>query len=342
MLVSICIVAFNEEKNLSDIFADLLSQTYPHKNIELVFVDNRSSDRTHEILCAFRDEHISEFYGIQVLQNTENSVLSRGLNIAMDAYRGDVYVRVDAHASLDIRFVEETVACLCGAHEGTVPEYACGGMRPTYPPDDSGMSALLLAAENSRFGASVASYRGEPARSYVTSIFHAAYRREVTEKVGKFNEQLYRTEDNEYNYRVGEAGYKICFEPRIKSAQQIRSSLPKMLKQKNSNGYWIGYTLGVCPKCTSLFHFVPAAFVGAILASIIIALLGCIYPAVLLFGVYTLFNIIFSAKAIIDAEKFTPHLLLLPFIFLLMHLFYGVGTYKGLFCMLLDKAKKKI
>ncbi len=332
-------VAYNEEHNLGDIFADILKQTYPHKSTELVFVDNLSTDNTYDVFCKFRDEHIDEYSDIKILQNKENKIIPCGLNIAMDAYTGDAFLRVDAHASLDEHFVEETVACLEGTHSG-IRENACGGMRPTYPPDDSGMSALLLAAEESRFGASVASYRGSPSRCYVDSVFHACYRREVVENVGHYNEKLLRAEDNEYNFRVREAGYKICFEPRIKSAQQIRSSLPKMLRQKNQNGYWIGYTLGECPKCLSLFHFVPMAFLSAIVLSGILAVFGLGIFSALLWAVYGICNLAFAAKAIIDAEKFRAHLLLLPIIFLLMHICYGAGTYGGIVKMLLGKFKK--
>ena len=73
-------------------------------------------------------------------------------------------------------------------------------------------------------------------------MFHAAYRRQVFDKVGFFNENLARTEDNEIHYRMREAGFKLCFDPDIISYQHIRSSLPKMLKQKYSNGLWIGKT----------------------------------------------------------------------------------------------------
>lgn len=338
MLVSLCIVAYNEENNLNGIFSDLLSQTYSKKNTELIFVDNKSSDGTYGLLCQFRDNHAEEYKDIKVLQNTDNSVLSNGLNVAMDAFEGDAFVRVDAHSSIDATFIEETVACLEGTHTG-IKEYVCGGMRPTYAPDDSGMSMLLLAAEESRFGASAASYRGTPERCYVDSIFHAAYRREVTEKVGRFNERLFRTEDNEYNYRVREAGYKICFEPRIKSGQQIRSSVSKMLKQKNQNGWWIGYTLGVCPKSLGIFHFVPFAFLTAAVLTTVMAAFGLGIFSALLWGAYGICNIAFSAKAIIDAKKFRTHLLLLPFVFLLMHICYGAGTYAGIFKMLTQKKK---
>ncbi len=84
-----------------------------------------------------------------------------------------------------------------------------------------------------------------------------------------FNENLARTEDNEIHYRMREAGFKLCFDPDIISYQHIRSSLPKMLKQKYSNGLWIGKTAKICPQCLSLYHFVPFAFVSAIIMSVI-------------------------------------------------------------------------
>lgn len=337
MLVSIYMIAYNEEQTIGSILADILAQTYSHADTEIVITDNNSTDGTYGALCDFRDKYIGEYRDIKILQN-DSKIIPKGLNKCLDNTSGDIIVRADAHSSLDPTFVEETVACLEGTHTG-IKEYACGGMRPTYAPDDSGKSVLLLAAEESRFGASAANYRGTPCRCYVNTIFHAAYRREVVEKVGHYDERLWRTEDNNYNYRVREAGYRICFEPRIKSGQQIRDSVSKMLKQKNQNGWWIGYTLGVCPKCLGVFHFVPFAFLTAVVLTSVMAAFGLGIFSALLWGAYGICNIAFSAKAIIDSKKFRAHLLLLPFLFFLMHICYGAGTYAGIFKMLTSKKK---
>ena len=45
MIVSICIVAYNEEKSLPGLFQDILAQTYPHDNIEVVLIDSGSIDQ---------------------------------------------------------------------------------------------------------------------------------------------------------------------------------------------------------------------------------------------------------------------------------------------------------
>lgn len=86
-------------------------------------------------------------------------------------------------------------------------------------------------------------------KQYVKSLFHGAYRREVLEKVNGFDEQLGRTEDNEFHYRIRQAGYQICYSPEIISYQHAVSTLPGMLKQKYGNGYWVALTLKACPGC---------------------------------------------------------------------------------------------
>ena len=107
---------------------------------------------------------------------------------------------------------------------------------------------MLLQVENSLFGSSINSSRRSEEKAYVKTMFHAAYRREVLDKVGLFNEQLLRTEDNEFHYRIREAGYKLCYDPSFGSYQYARSDFKRMVKQKYGNGYWIGLTLKVCPR----------------------------------------------------------------------------------------------
>lgn len=339
MLISVCMVAYNEESTLHEILSDITAQTYPHISTELIFVDNNSQDATLRMLEEFRLAHAGEYHNIRVLHN-DSTVLSSGLNRGFCDFAGECIVRIDAHASIDPDFLEETVACLEGKHNG-IREDVCGGVRPTYTPKDDSLSHMLLSAEQSRFGASAANYRTDHGRCYVDSIFHAAYRREVVEKVGLFNEDLWRTEDNEYNRRVINSGYKICFEPRIRSKQQIRPTLAKMLRQKNLNGYWVGYTLGCCPECLSLLHFVPMAFLAASVICTVLAFFGLGIFGALMWSLYLICDIAFSVKAIIDSDKPSAAHLLLPLVFPLMHFVYGAGTVAGIFKIFFGKKKKE-
>ena len=133
-----------------------------------------------------------------------------------------------------------------------------GGVRPNIVDEETQWKDTLLLAESSMFGSSIAPYRnggnGTGEKIYMKSLFHAAYRREVFDKIGHYNESLARTEDNEIHYRMRKAGFKLRFCPDIISYQHTRSSLPKMLKQKYANGYWIGKTSKVCPGCLSIYQ----------------------------------------------------------------------------------------
>lgn len=321
--VTVGIIAYNEQSYLPALLQDLLCQTYPHTWIKIVLVDGCSTDNTWQIMESFRDEYLDEFIDIQVLKNAKR-FQPAGWNLVIDHFTTDVLIRIDAHARVPQNFVKQNMDCIC---EG---EYVCGGPRENIIDEDKPWKRMLLTAEQSMFGAGVASYRKETdQKKYVKSVFHAAYRREVVEKVGRFNEALIRTEDNEYHYRVRKVGYQICYNPAIRSLYQTRNSLKRMIKQKYQNGLWIGKTLFVCPGCISLFHLVPFAFVMAIMMTIILGGLGIGWPAIALWATYGVVNIEMTAAAMLH-EKRNNCFIILPAVFLALHVSYGVGTIVGI------------
>ena len=323
LTVSLCVVAYNEEKYLPNLLNDFVNQDYPLNLIEVVLIDSMSNDNTHKIMNKFKDSK-NNFRNIQILDNPGKKQ-SCGWNVAIDNYTSDIIIRIDAHSSITKNFVSENVKL----HE--TGEYVTGGPRPCLIENETAWAKTLLMAEESMFGSSIASYRrdSEDDVKYVDSLFHGAYRREVFEKVGHFNEELGRTEDNEIHYRIRQAGYKICFSPKVKSYQYARSTLKKMLKQKYGNGYWVALTLKACPKCLSIFHFVPLAFVAAIVITTIMAINGFSLLAKLILGAYILVAILMSIMAVLH-EKKSLYQLLLPFIFFLLHLSYGIGSLVGI------------
>lgn len=321
--VTVGIIAYNEQRYLPELLRDLLGQTYPHRWIEVILADGDSTDDTWQIMESFRAAHGSEFWNVQVLKNPKR-VQPAGWNVVIQHFTTDVLIRVDAHARVPEDFVERNMACLQGG------ERVCGGPRENIIDEDTPWKRMLLTAEQSMFGAGVAAYRqGTDERKYVKSLFHAAYAREVIEKVGLFNETLIRTEDNEYHYRVNRAGYKICYDPSIRSRYQTRNTLKGMIRQKYLNGLWIGRTLFVCPGCLSLFHLVPFAFVLAIAATTLLGVLGIGWPAAALWIAYGAANLGMTATALLQERK-NPCMLALPVLFLALHIAYGVGTAVGI------------
>ncbi len=325
--LSICVIAYNEEQFLPNLLADIRGQEYPHELTEIVLVNSASTDATRELMEAFAAED-NGFYAVQVLDNPRK-IQAAGWNVAITHATGDVIARIDAHTRLPGAYSRQVMEDIDSGED------IVGGMRPCVIENDTSWGKILLRTENSLFGSSINTSRHSTEKQYVKTMFHAAYRREVFEKAGLFNEELLRTEDNEMHYRMRRAGYRFCYDPAILSYQYARSSLKRMIRQKYGNGYWVGKTLKICPGCISLYHLVPCVFVLAIVVTTILALLGVWQLAALMWALYGLFAL---ASTIISAknEGFNPYLFVMPALFLILHVVYGVGTIVGL-CARVEK-----
>lgn len=321
MVVSFCVIALNAEFTLPRLFADLEKQTYPHRLIEVVLVDSNSTDNTEAVMREFAAS-ASAFKNVIISKNPKRT-LPCGWNVALKELSGDVVLRVDAHTTLPEDFIQKNVDCI---QHG---ENICGGRVISLQPDETMWGQMLLAAENSMFGGGFAVFRRSLKPQYTSTLAFAAYRKSVFDKVGFYNENLARTEDNEMHYRMRQAGFKFYLEPSIVSYRYSRSSLGKLLKQKFLNGYWIGLTLSVCPYCFSLFHFAPLFLLLAFIAFGALALTGFVVPLLLLTCVYVGCTLLMSLANLFSG-KWNGYKLLLPFIFIALHFAYGIGTLKGI------------
>lgn len=324
MTVAVCVVAYNEENAIDNLIEDIIAQDYPHTSMEIVLVDSVSTDETKKKMEQFSLQN--EKYGFQrilVLDNPKHSQAA-GWNVAIRNTTNDVIIRIDAHASIPKEFVRKQMEC---QESG---EYITGGPRPNIIDSPTAWKETLFLAESSMFGSSIAPYRRDAKRTYVKSMFHAAYRREVFVKAGMFNENLGRTEDNEMHYRMRMAGYQFCYDPGIVSYQHIRSSLRGMLKQKYGNGLWIGKTVKICSSCLSIYHFVPFAFIVGIFVTTLFYIANFPWLAILMWTAYIVLAFIMSMVAIIGRKQFYISDLLLPVLFFLLHISYGIGTAIGL------------
>jgi glycosyltransferase, group 2 family len=320
MLVSVVVGLLNEEKFLPRLIEDFKKQTYNHNEIELIFIDGMSKDDSWEILEDFKNSN-HDFYDVVLLKNPK-VILSAGMNVGIKAARGECILKVDCHSHITDNFIENNVKII---EEG---EDVCGGPRPNIIENADNFSKTLLLVEENMFGSGIADYRKKTTKKYVSSVFQGMYKKSIFDKIGLLDEKVGRVEDNELHYRIRKNGYKIRYSNDILSYQYTRPTLKRMLKQKYSNGYWIGKVSHVYPKAFSIFHFVPLAFVLAIIFSLCMIPITSIF-IILLSSVYFLFTILITIMTIIN-NKFNITILLMPIILFLIHVYYGVGTLVGL------------
>ena len=320
MLVSVVVGLLNEEKFLPRLIEDFKKQTYNHNEIELIFIDGMSKDNSWKILEDFKNSN-HDFYDVVLLKNPK-VILSAGMNVGIKAARGECILKVDCHSHITDNFIENNVKII---EEG---EDVCGGPRPNIIENADNFSKTLLLVEENMFGSGIADYRKKTTKKYVSSVFQGMYKKSIFDKIGLLDEKVGRVEDNELHYRIRKNGYKIRYSNDILSYQYTRPTLKRMLKQKYSNGYWIGKVSHVYPKAFSIFHFVPLAFVLAIIFSLCVIPITSIF-IILLSSVYFLFTILITIMTIIN-NKFNVTILLMPIILFLIHVYYGVGTLVGL------------
>lgn len=320
--VSFIVVALNAASTIQKLFDCLKHQTYPHEWIEVILIDGLSSDTTKTEMLRFQAEEKS-FWQIKVLDNPQKT-LPCGWNVALNAAQGDALLRVDAHVSIPDNFIELNVRDLLGGED------ICGGKVTSVPGKETKWAFVLNEAENSMFGGGIAAFRRADSTGYVNTAAFAIYRKSVFDTVGSYNELLTRTEDNEMHYRMRKAGYRFYYDPEIVSYRKTRADLKSLAKQKYLNGYWIGRTLWIEPRCFSFYHFIPLAFVLFIAISLFLLMIGIAFPAAALWGAYAVVNLTMAIVSVINCREKNGLFMFLPAIFLILHIWYGVGTVIGI------------
>ena len=319
MLISFIVVALNAHSSLPSLLEDLEHQRISASRVEVLLVDSCSRDDTREIMNGYAAR---SRYAVTVLDNPRRWLAS-GCNVALHAARGDRVIRLDAHARIPENFLARASELLDEGRD------IVGGA-VTSAPAEGTLAAVLTSLDASRFGGGAAPFRNQGEAREVDTLAYAMYRMEVYRRVGDYDERLRRTEDNEIHYRMKKAGYRFYFDPSLSSFHAARTTLSGMIRQKWGNGLWVGRTLYIEPRCFALRHFVPAMFVAALLLCGLLSPLTPL-PLFCLLFVYLLLDLYFTVLAAVQSPRGKLAILLLdPFLFLLLHLCYGLGTLTGL------------
>ncbi|MCI9039376.1 MAG: glycosyltransferase family 2 protein [Clostridia bacterium] len=330
MLVTFIIVAYNAEKVIESCLTSLKNQNYPHEEIEVILVDSSSTDNTKQLMMQFQEKAKEEYNRVLVLDNPKRT-LPCGWNVALKEAKGEVVVRVDAHTIYPEDFIQKNVK------EIEKGEDIVGGQCISITKNDTKWEKVLLSAEESIFGCGIADFRRKKERKYVSTLAFAMYRKKVFDEVGPYNENLARTEDNEMHYRMKKVGYRFLLSPDIVTYRYARNTLKDMIKQKYNNGKWIGITIRYCPRCFSIYHFVPLFFILAILGSIVFTIFNIPYFLIALLGAYGIFNLC-NIVILVYNKQFTISHLFIPIVLFLLHVSYGIGTLVGIFKGMLRKS----
>jgi GT2 family glycosyltransferase len=305
----------------------IIANDYPEDRLEVLVVDGASEDRTREVVAGYTREHP----WVQLLDNPRR-VTPAALNVGIRQARGSIVMRMDAHSDYEPAYVSKCVRALQEWSADNV-----GGAWVIVPRQPTLVGEAIVKALAHAFGIGNARYRGaRGAPSWVDTVPYFCCRRALFDEVGFFNEELARGQDMEFSRRLLSGGKRTLLVPEIVSYYHARSDLKSFVKHNWTNGVWAILPFmhsSVVP--VSARHLVPLAFVGSVLGSAILAIRLRPFRALLalVLGSYAAADLTASAH-VAWRERKPSYLLVMPWIFGLLHAGYGAGSFWGVIRLL--------
>ena len=328
MLSVICPV-YNEEKYISQCIESLLQQDYPQDDLEILFVDGMSNDKTREIIASYT----RQYPFIKMLDNPKK-IVPYAMNAGIKASKGDIIIRLDGHVEYPTNYFSALVKNLTELDADNV-----GALCETLPCGSSSKELAIAEALSSSFGMGNSYFRiGCNEVRRVDTVPFGCFKREVFDKVGLYDNELIRNQDDELNGRIIDNGGKIYLIPGIVTKYYARDKISKVRKMFYQYGLYkplVNKKLGSPATVRQFFPlaFVLGLFIGAGLScvSIIVALL---YATVLV--LYLFLACSFTVKSIVKTGRWGL-VLYQPFSYFTIHVSYGWGYLIGIFKIILHK-----
>jgi glycosyltransferase involved in cell wall biosynthesis len=316
--VSVIVPCRNEEDAIEGCLQSILAQDPVPGGLEIIVADGLSSDRTGDIVRRIAKEDDR----VRVIPNP-GRIVSTGLNAAIAAARGQVIIRMDAHTLYARDYVRQCLDVLRETRADNV-----GG--PALTRALGSVQVAIAAAYHSSFAVGGARFHDPSYEGLVDTVPYGCWPREVFERIGLFDEELVRNQDDEFNLRLVRAGGQIWQSPRIQSWYHTRASLKDLFRQYRQYGYWKVRVIQKHKLPASPRHLAPIGFLMTLAA---LSLVSLWWPPALwgLVGLVVMYLSCNVAASVATAKRCGWELLpILPAVFATYHVGYGVGFLRGM------------
>ena len=320
--VSVLLVTRNEQEYIKKALISLINQSYPKEYYEIIIIDGESTDNTLQIVNEFIETYKTDSFDIRILNNPKH-ILAAGWNIGIKEAKGEYVVRIDAHAEADVDFIEKNIQTI-----NKIEDAICVGGKLTTKSLD-GDDDIVSMVLSSPFGVGNSSFRVSDVACYADTAVYGLYKKEIFNQVGYFNEQYVRNQDIELHSRIREAGGRFFFNPEIHCVYYSRNTVKKLIKQAWGNGKWNMVLLKNQASAVRLRHLIPFVFVLFLMVTTVLGFIwACFW--LLELGViilHIILGIIFGIKK----TKKISEIIKMPFLFMMLHVSYGMGYLEGVF-----------
>ena len=321
MLSVICPI-YNEEKYIAQFLDSLLQQDYPQDELEILLVDGMSKDRTREIVAGY----IAKYPFIRLIDNPDK-IVPYAMNRGIDAAKGDIIMRLDAHASYQPDYFSVLVNGLRRLKADNV-----GTVCKTDVLNKTPKTLAIREVLGNKFGVGNSTFRtGIDREQEVETVPFGCWPREVFEKYEKYDVRLVRNQDIELNKRIIRGGGKIYILPDTYCTYLARETWRALAKNNYGNGKWNILTVYYTKTFSSLSlrHFIPLLFLLSLIVPLLLAFVW--WPFVLVSAASLLaYTCLLSAVSLKLAMTKKLNFFYLLITFFVLHLSYGWGSLVGI------------
>lgn len=327
MLSIICPI-YNEEKYIAKCIESIMLQDYPKDDLEVLFVDGMSTDKTREIIAGY----LSQCPYLRVLDNP-HKIVPYAMNKGICEAKGDIIMRIDAHTYYEPNYCSAIVKRLKELNAEN-----CGCVCKTDVLNKTPKTLAIREVLSNRFGVGNSLFRtGIDTVQEVDTVPFGCWPKSVFEKYGLYNTKLVRNQDIELSKRIINGGGKIYIIPDTFCTYMARETYIALAKNNYGNGKWniltVYYTHNM--KSLSLRHFVPLLFVLSLLLPMVV---GIFWHPAMLISVMSLI-MYFGAVGFVSFKLSTAKNLdffNLLWGFIVLHVSYGWGSLVGLLSLLFN------
>lgn len=213
--LSVLLPAFNEEDTIAKSIESILDQNYPQDKIQIIVVNDGSTDSTEEIAGEYEDDI--------TLISQENQGKGAALNTGMEEADGDLVVVQDADSVIQ----PDAYHMMVGHFE----DEDVGGVIAGIKPLETNTMVKKLQEMEYLLGILYRKLMSVIDTLYVTPGALSIYRRDLIEDLGRFDEQNL-TEDLEIALRVRKHNYTVKMSAPAITRTEFPATLRELMHQR--------------------------------------------------------------------------------------------------------------